>query len=226
VAAVSVFQASAWRRIVRVDAVLPPYVPTRVISWSRAAGDGAVFAGRLSPEKGAAEAIGIARAAGVPIDVYGDGYDAGYSREQIGRDADVMRYCLDRLPDSARPTAPGAGRCGPPMDHRPSRRVSQIALPITVDVQPSYQQPALDWRFHTAVRTIWPCQARSCGKLTFTDSNRPTLRSVITCFSPPVRAVAPRQKVAEPGPSPPGLRCERMLASETDAPSLRSERRR
>ena len=29
VATVSAFQASAWRRIVRVDAILPPYVPTR-----------------------------------------------------------------------------------------------------------------------------------------------------------------------------------------------------
>ena len=45
VAAVSVFQASAWRRIVRVDAILPPYVPTRIIPWSRAPGDGALFAG-------------------------------------------------------------------------------------------------------------------------------------------------------------------------------------
>jgi glycosyltransferase involved in cell wall biosynthesis len=85
VAAVSDFQASAWRRVVRVDAMLPPYVPTQVIPWSRAAGDGAIFAGRLSPEKGAAEAIDIARAAGVPIDVYGDVYDAEYSREQIGQ---------------------------------------------------------------------------------------------------------------------------------------------
>ena len=85
VATVSAFQAGAWRRIVRVDAILPPYVPTHVIPWSRAPGDGAVFAGRLSPEKGAAEAIDIACAAGVPIDVYGDAYDAGYSREQIGR---------------------------------------------------------------------------------------------------------------------------------------------
>ena len=34
------------------------------IPWSPAAGDGAVFAGRLSPEKGAAEAIDIAQAAG------------------------------------------------------------------------------------------------------------------------------------------------------------------
>jgi glycosyltransferase involved in cell wall biosynthesis len=43
-----------------------------------------VFGGRLSPEKGAAEAIDIARAAAVPIDVYGDAYDADYAREQIG----------------------------------------------------------------------------------------------------------------------------------------------
>src|SRR5208282_5833672 len=79
----SAFQASAWRRIARVDAILPPYVPTRVIPLSRDPGAGALFAGRLSPEKGAAEAIDIARAAGVPIDVYGDAYDAGYSREHI-----------------------------------------------------------------------------------------------------------------------------------------------
>ncbi len=84
VAGVSAFQASAWSRVVRVDAILPPYVPTRAIPWSQAAGEGAVFAGRLSPEKGAAEAIDIARAAGVAIDVYGDAYDAQYAREQIG----------------------------------------------------------------------------------------------------------------------------------------------
>jgi glycosyltransferase involved in cell wall biosynthesis len=83
VATVSVVQASAWRRVAGVDAVLPPYPPTGVIPWSGTAGTGALFAGRLSPEKGAAEAIDIARAAGVPIDVYGDPYDARYSREQI-----------------------------------------------------------------------------------------------------------------------------------------------
>jgi len=83
VATVSAVQASAWRRLVRVDAVLPPYPPTGVIPWSAAAGTGALFAGRLSPEKGAAEAIDIARAAGVPVDVYGDPYDPRYSREQI-----------------------------------------------------------------------------------------------------------------------------------------------
>jgi glycosyltransferase involved in cell wall biosynthesis len=83
VAAVSAFQANAWRSIAPVDAILPPYPPTSVIPWSGSAGKGALFAGRLSPEKGAAEAIDIARAAAVPIDVYGDVYDAGYSREQI-----------------------------------------------------------------------------------------------------------------------------------------------
>jgi glycosyltransferase involved in cell wall biosynthesis len=84
VAAVSAFQARAWRQVARVDAILPPLVPTASIGWSRSGGEGAVFAGRLSPEKGAAEAIDIARAAGVPIDVYGDAYDAEYAREQIG----------------------------------------------------------------------------------------------------------------------------------------------
>jgi glycosyltransferase involved in cell wall biosynthesis len=84
VATVSEFQASAWRRVVPVGAVLPPYPRTDIIPWAaEAAGPGALFAGRLSPEKGVVEAIDIARAAGVPIDVYGDPYDPEYSREQI-----------------------------------------------------------------------------------------------------------------------------------------------
>jgi hypothetical protein len=83
VAGVSASQASAWRQVVSVDAILPPLVPTRLICWSPSAGEGAVFAGRLSPEKGAIEAIEIAKAAGVRIDVYGDSYDAEYTRERI-----------------------------------------------------------------------------------------------------------------------------------------------
>jgi glycosyltransferase involved in cell wall biosynthesis len=83
VAGVSAAQADAWRRVVAVDAILPPFVPTRMIRWSPSAGKGAVFAGRLSPEKGAVEAIDIARAAGARIDVYGDTYDADYARERI-----------------------------------------------------------------------------------------------------------------------------------------------
>jgi glycosyltransferase involved in cell wall biosynthesis len=83
VACVSRFQAAAWRAVTRVDAVLPPLVPTGAIDFRPAAGAGAVFAGRLSPEKGAAEAIDIARAAGIAIEVYGDAYDARYARERI-----------------------------------------------------------------------------------------------------------------------------------------------
>ncbi|MDR0343876.1 MAG: glycosyltransferase [Nocardiopsaceae bacterium] len=84
VAAVSEFQAVAWRRVAAVDAILPPYPPAGVIPWLATAGRGALFAGRLSPEKGAADAIDIARTAGMPIDVYGDVYDQRYSQEQIG----------------------------------------------------------------------------------------------------------------------------------------------
>jgi glycosyltransferase involved in cell wall biosynthesis len=80
---VSQAQAQAWRRLIPVEAVLPPYVPTGIIPFSPAAGTGAIYAGRLSPEKGTAQAIDIARAAGLPIDVYGDAYDPRYAREQI-----------------------------------------------------------------------------------------------------------------------------------------------
>ncbi len=83
VATVSAFQAAAWSRVIRVDEILPPYVPTRVIPNSVKAGHGAVFAGRLSPEKGAAEAIDIASATGLSIDVYGDAYDEQYARNNI-----------------------------------------------------------------------------------------------------------------------------------------------
>jgi len=83
IACVSAWQRRAWAELVRVDVLLPPYVPTAAIPFSPGPGTGALFAGRLSPEKGAAEAIEIARAAGVAIDVFGDPYDAQYAREQI-----------------------------------------------------------------------------------------------------------------------------------------------
>jgi UDP-glucose:tetrahydrobiopterin glucosyltransferase len=98
-AGVSAFQASAWRRLVPVEAILPPHVPTRLIGWSPIAGDSAVFAGRLSPEKGAAEAIEIALAAGIRIDVFGDSYDAKYTREQIApRRADAGVFVHPAVP--------------------------------------------------------------------------------------------------------------------------------
>jgi hypothetical protein len=43
-------------------------------------------------------------------------------------------------------------------------------------------------RFHTAVCTVRPCQATSCGRPTFTDSKRPVRRSMITSYAPYDRA--------------------------------------
>jgi glycosyltransferase involved in cell wall biosynthesis len=83
IACVSESQAEAWRINVPIDARLPPYILTRSIPFAETAAGGALFAGRLSPEKGAAEAIDIARAADFPIDVFGDVYDASYARERI-----------------------------------------------------------------------------------------------------------------------------------------------
>lgn len=83
VAAVSEHQAAAWRPFTPVTAVLRPLLPTRTIPWSIGPVDGVVFAGRFSPEKGAAEAIDIAGMAGMPIDVYGDPYDERYARDHV-----------------------------------------------------------------------------------------------------------------------------------------------
>jgi UDP-glucose:tetrahydrobiopterin glucosyltransferase len=83
VAAVSQFQADAWRAFTHVDQVLPNGVPTGRIPWSASRGSGVVFAGRLSPEKGAAEAIDIARLAAQRIDLYGDPYDFDYAQKCV-----------------------------------------------------------------------------------------------------------------------------------------------
>jgi len=83
VVCVSESQAQAWRAHIAVDGLLAPYIPTRSIRFAPTARRGALFAGRLSPEKGAAEAIDIARAADLPIAVFGDVYDARYAREHV-----------------------------------------------------------------------------------------------------------------------------------------------
>jgi glycosyltransferase involved in cell wall biosynthesis len=102
VAVVSAAQARAWGGVVGVDAILPPLVPTRAIRFSPSPGDGAVFAGRLSPEKGALEAIEIARVAELPIQVFGDAYDADYARRRIEpRRADPGVVLHDSVPRAA-----------------------------------------------------------------------------------------------------------------------------
>jgi glycosyltransferase involved in cell wall biosynthesis len=83
IAAVSTTAAAGWRRLTRVDVVLPNGVPVNQIPWSDTGGDRLLFAGRFSPEKGAAHAIAIAREADVPIDLYGEPYDAEYARDEV-----------------------------------------------------------------------------------------------------------------------------------------------
>jgi glycosyltransferase involved in cell wall biosynthesis len=83
IAIVSTAQAASWRRFVDIDTVLQVGVVTKQIPCSATPGLGAVFAGRFSPEKGAVDAIAIARRAGMPIDLYGDAYDDGYAEREV-----------------------------------------------------------------------------------------------------------------------------------------------
>ena len=80
IAAVSESQAASWRDLVEIDAVLRPGIPTAAIPWSRVpTSDRLLFAGRLSPEKGAGEAVAIARAAGRHLLLCGPAYDPEYA---------------------------------------------------------------------------------------------------------------------------------------------------
>jgi hypothetical protein len=85
VVGVSAAQARAWASFARFDRVIRIGVPVERIPWSLRAGRGLVFAGRFSPDKGAAEAIEIARLADEPIDLYGSAYDAAYARDLHAR---------------------------------------------------------------------------------------------------------------------------------------------
>jgi glycosyltransferase involved in cell wall biosynthesis len=79
IAAISDAQAASWRDLVAIDAVLRPGIPTAAIRWSPTpTSDRLLFAGRLSPEKGAMEAIAIARAAGRRLLLCGPAYDPQY----------------------------------------------------------------------------------------------------------------------------------------------------
>jgi hypothetical protein len=89
VAAVSEAQAGSWRRLATVDCVLRPGLPTTAIPWrATAASSRLLFAGRLSPEKGALEAVAIAGAARRRLLLCGPGYDPEYAAR--------LRTLLDR----------------------------------------------------------------------------------------------------------------------------------
>lgn len=78
VASVSRSSAELWSRYVRIDAILKNGVPLDRIPWSRVGGEGALFAGRFSSEKGALEAVEIAQMAEVALTLIGNPYDPTY----------------------------------------------------------------------------------------------------------------------------------------------------
>lgn len=78
---VSEAMRAAWS-LAGVEArVIRPGIPVDRIPWRSEPGTGALFAGRLSPEKGAPDAIAIAALAGVPLTIVGQPYDERHSDE-------------------------------------------------------------------------------------------------------------------------------------------------
>jgi glycosyltransferase involved in cell wall biosynthesis len=90
----------AWRGA-GVDArVIRNGVPVERIPWSASPGEGLVFAGRLSPEKGALDAIEIARIAELPLTIVGPPYDGAHAGEVGRRAAEAGATVLEPLPRS------------------------------------------------------------------------------------------------------------------------------
>ena len=83
VACVSGPHAEAWSMLTKVDLVLPNGIPVDRIPWSEEADECALFAGRFSPEKGAAEAIDIAKRAGTQLILVGSPYDEEFAASHI-----------------------------------------------------------------------------------------------------------------------------------------------
>jgi len=79
VVAVSAASAREWSEVTRVDAVIRNGIPVARIPWTSAAGDGLLFVGRLSPEKGADIAVDVAVRTGVPLTVIGGAYDQAWA---------------------------------------------------------------------------------------------------------------------------------------------------
>ncbi len=81
VVTVSRAMRGAWARAEVQAEVVRNGVPVREIPWSDRPGRGALFAGRLSPEKGALDAIEVARRAGVALRIVGQPYDPAHADE-------------------------------------------------------------------------------------------------------------------------------------------------
>ncbi len=92
---VSQWCAETYTGTCRIDAVIPNGVDLDAIPFSARPADPPylLFAGRIAPEKGGAEAIEIARAAGYPLLMAGGVYDQAYFSQRI-------QPWLDADPDS------------------------------------------------------------------------------------------------------------------------------
>ncbi len=96
--AASAAQCEGWRRLTPIDAVIRPGLPLSAISWSPGPTDRRLlFAGRLTPEKGALEAVAIARLAGRRLTLCGPGYDATYAARLTALRADTALQILPAL---------------------------------------------------------------------------------------------------------------------------------
>jgi glycosyltransferase involved in cell wall biosynthesis len=62
---------------------IPNGVPTERIPWSSRPGEGALFAGRFTPEKGVVDAIRIAERAGVQLSLAGWPYDPAFAEREV-----------------------------------------------------------------------------------------------------------------------------------------------
>ena len=84
-ATVSTWCAETFTATCRIDAVVPNGVDLDAIPFSEHADSQPylLYAGRIAPEKGAGDAVAIARAAGVPLRLAGGIYDQAYFEREV-----------------------------------------------------------------------------------------------------------------------------------------------
>ncbi|HET9050193.1 MAG TPA: glycosyltransferase, partial [Candidatus Dormibacteraeota bacterium] len=99
--AVSDASARSWQERVPVDAIVRNGVPTRRIPWSAKGGPALLFAGRLSPEKGADIAIEIARRTETPLTIVGAAYDAAWAQQLVDGVDSRLVHVVGALPRTA-----------------------------------------------------------------------------------------------------------------------------
>jgi glycosyltransferase involved in cell wall biosynthesis len=100
VVTVSRAQGEAWAAAGVPNTRVPNGVPTERIPWSARPGDGALFAGRFTPEKGVVDAMLIARLVDLRLSLAGWPYDRAFADREVypraARSDSVVLGSLDR----------------------------------------------------------------------------------------------------------------------------------